>query len=58
MDNSNFWWQAAGVDPGPGPGPGPDAGDPIGQSLRFRSGNGSARNQRLSRAVVSPGSRS
>ena len=36
MDNSNFWWQAAGVDPGPGPGP--DAGDPIGQSLRFRGG--------------------
>ena len=34
MDNSTFWWQAAGVDPGPGPGP--DAGDPIGQSLRFR----------------------
>ena len=36
MDTSNFWWQAAGVDPGPGPGPGPDPGDPINQSLRFR----------------------
>ena len=34
MDNSTFWWQGAGVDPGPGPGP--DGGDPIGQSLRFR----------------------
>ena len=33
-DFSQWWWQAAGVDPGPGPGP--DAGDPIGQSLRFR----------------------
>ena len=35
-DFSQWWWQAAGEDPGPGPGPGPDPGDPIGQSLRFR----------------------
>ena len=35
-DFSQWWWQAAAVDPGPGPGPGPDPGDPIGQSLRFR----------------------
>jgi hypothetical protein len=34
-DFSQWWWQAA-AGPGPGPGPGPDAGDPIGQSLRFR----------------------
>ena len=44
MDNSTFWWQGAAVDPGPGPGPGPDAGDPIGQSLRFRGAQHLTRN--------------
>ena len=46
MDNSRFWWQAAGVDPGP-----IDPGDPIGQSLRFRSRSGT-----LSRTGMSGGS--
>ena len=47
-DFSQWWWQAAGVDPGPGPGP--DAGDPIGQSLRFRGA------QKLERSVTSASS--